>query len=408
MLSRTTLVILVTSTLLGCTTEPAEPAAPALTLEEQLALAEADYATYCALCHGAEGEGYAADSANALNNPAFLATATDEFLHASILRGRPGTPMSAWGAERGGPLDEDAADRLVLLLRSWQEGGSVDVSGVTVEGEIARGQAQFGARCAGCHGADGSGGLFMSISNPEFLAAASDGYIREAIASGRPGTEMTAYTGSITEQAIDDLVVLIRSWQKPVSNATPDLPNADLSAATIHPDGPAPVFGEDLYVPADTVKAQLDDGAAMVLIDARPPADYTTGHITGAVSVPFYVVGDVADQLPADVAIVVYCGCPHAESTIAAQALLDGGREVVHVLDEGYYVWTERGYPVTTGATPGAWQLPEPEPDVVADDAADSSDASDVGPTSDAEDADAALPQDTSSVSDATPDVDEG
>ena len=29
------------------------------------------YGEYCALCHGAEGEGYAADNANALNNQRF-------------------------------------------------------------------------------------------------------------------------------------------------------------------------------------------------------------------------------------------------------------------------------------------------------------------------------------------------
>ncbi|MDP6946934.1 MAG: hypothetical protein QF464_22485, partial [Myxococcota bacterium] len=62
--------IATTLTLLGC--PPGEPATTPLTLEEKLELATADYQTYCALCHGDEGEGYAADSANALNHPAFL------------------------------------------------------------------------------------------------------------------------------------------------------------------------------------------------------------------------------------------------------------------------------------------------------------------------------------------------
>jgi rhodanese-related sulfurtransferase/mono/diheme cytochrome c family protein len=312
--------------------------------------------------------------------------------------------MSAWGVERGGPLDLDAVDRLVLLLRSWQEGAGVDLSEVTVEGEIARGKAQYGARCAGCHGATGGGGLFMSINNPEFLAVASDGYIREAIASGRSGTAMTAYTGVLTEQAIDDLVVLIRSWQTPVNNASVVLPSGDLGSANIHPGGPDPVFGEGPYVPADEVKAQLDAGADMVLLDARPPVDYTTGHITGAVSVPFYAVAEVADQLPTDVTIVAYCGCPHAESTLAAQALIDEGYEVVKVLDEGYYVWTERGYPVTHGSLAGTWEVPVEDPDVtdaaevqgdVVADTADG-DGPEVGPTSDAP-----VPSDTSTPIDA-------
>ena len=37
------------------------------------------YAEYCAPCHGASLEGYAADNANALSNQNFLALATDDF-----------------------------------------------------------------------------------------------------------------------------------------------------------------------------------------------------------------------------------------------------------------------------------------------------------------------------------------
>ena len=380
-LTRLALWMTLTFTLVACgeqspSTEPLDDVGSEETLspEEAQALAAEDYQLYCALCHGEEGEGYAADSANALNNPAFLATATDEFLRSSIVRGRPGTPMSAWGAELGGPLDDAAVDRLVDYIRQWQVGPGTDVSGVVVEGEVARGKAQYGARCAGCHGPAGEGGLFMSLNNPEFLAAASDGFIREAIASGRPGTAMKAYADELTEQAIDDLTVLIRSWQVPVSDAAFEAPSADLASATINPGGSPPVFGDDLYVPADTVKAELDAGAAMVVIDARPPTDYTIGHITGAVSVPFYAAAGAADVLPQGVTIVAYCGCPHAESTLAAEALIEAGRTSVKVLDEGYFVWGDRGYPITEGPDAGTWVAPEPPP---AEDAQGSEEALD-------------------------------
>ncbi len=93
-------------------------------------------------------------------------------------------------------------------------------------------------------------------------------------------------------------------------------------------------------------------------MDVRPSKDYTTGHVTGSISVPFYSVEAVADQFPQGVTILTYCGCPHAESTIAAEAFIAAGHERVYVIDEGYYVWTERGYPVTEGPEPGAWPAP--------------------------------------------------
>ena len=75
--------------LAACSSEPAPPAAASA---EAGAVA---YAKTCALCHGAQGEGYVADNATALNNPTFLATAPDDFLRQSVGRGRPGTTMSA-------------------------------------------------------------------------------------------------------------------------------------------------------------------------------------------------------------------------------------------------------------------------------------------------------------------------
>ena len=58
----------------------------------------------------------------------------------------------------------------------------------------------------------GRGGSAPSLSNPEFLEAAGDGFIRYAIARGRRGTRMAAYESQLAAQQIDDLTALIRSW----------------------------------------------------------------------------------------------------------------------------------------------------------------------------------------------------
>ncbi len=85
------------------------------------------------------------------------------------------------------------------------------------------------------------------------------------------------------------------------------------------------------------------------VIDARPPADYTAGHITGAVSVPFYRVDDAVPFLPEDAWLIAYCGCPHALSGDVAEQLAELGFDRVAVLDEGWFDWVAGGHPTTEG-----------------------------------------------------------
>jgi mono/diheme cytochrome c family protein len=71
----------------------------------------------CARCHGANGVG---KTAPALANPAFLASATDGYLVATILRGRGRTEMPHFGtaaADHPRLAPDEAAD-LVAYLRS--------------------------------------------------------------------------------------------------------------------------------------------------------------------------------------------------------------------------------------------------------------------------------------------------
>jgi cbb3-type cytochrome c oxidase subunit III len=179
------------------------------------------YAQMCALCHGDQGQGYAAPGSTALNNPDFLATASDEYLFQNIARGRPGTRMSAWSVAHGGPLSDAQIQAVVQFIRDWQTEPQVDVSDVVVKGDASRGAEVYARECAVCHGEAGEGldespraplGA-PSLNNPVFLATASDGFIRHAIANGRRGTVMQPYAGLLTDQEIDDLVAFIRNWE---------------------------------------------------------------------------------------------------------------------------------------------------------------------------------------------------
>jgi cytochrome c oxidase cbb3-type subunit 3 len=317
------------------------------------------YGAYCALCHGEEGQGYLADNANALAHPAFLAVATDAFLTHAIRYGRPGTPMSAWGLAEGGRLADDEIADLVAFLRSWQTETPAEVHEAVIRGDPTVAAPIYAARCQSCHGERGVDGTYLSLANPRFLESVSDGYLRYSIDRGRPGTPMPTFgaghadttTPSLSSDELDHLTALLRSWETEPVVMPPPPAVPDVSDPVINAGGPDAAFvrRDDRFVPADDVKAAIDNGSAVILLDARPASDYVLGHISGAISVPFYQVPEVVDALPQDVWIIAYCGCPHAVSGQAFDALAAAGFTKIGVLDEGYYVWRDRGYPVTTG-----------------------------------------------------------
>lgn len=61
------------------------------------------YAKYCALCHGDDRSGYAADEAPSLRSAELLGAASSGYLWTAISYGKPGTPMAAFAEDQGGP-----------------------------------------------------------------------------------------------------------------------------------------------------------------------------------------------------------------------------------------------------------------------------------------------------------------
>ncbi|AKV00563.1 Cytochrome c family protein [Labilithrix luteola] len=315
-------------------------------------LGAANYDKTCALCHGKNGEGYAADNATALNNPTFLATASDVFLRRSIARGRPGTTMSAWDRPHGGPYDDNAIAGIASYIRSWQTAPSVTLPTSSIVGDATHGATVYASTCASCHGGTGTEGPNVRLANAEFLAIASDAFLEYAIVHGRPGTAMKAFEGQLSAQDIHDVVALLRSWAKPVVNGDVPIPGS-LGPIVLNADGPDPNFVVgNRFTPADTIKAEFDRGAAMGFLDARAPSDYVTSHIAGANDVPFYEASDYVFALPKDKWLVAYCGCPHAESGQLLDTLVANGFTKVTILDEGFFTWVSRGYPVRSGPNP--------------------------------------------------------
>jgi cytochrome c oxidase cbb3-type subunit 3 len=319
-----------------------------LTPEEPTAVEQGAviYVKYCGFCHGDTGQGYVSPAANALSNQQFLASVDDTFLRMAIEMGRPGTKMSLWGTEYGGPLASEEVNHLIALMRSWQTEPSDTFSDTPVNGDIGAGQVAYDGMCATCHGVAGAGtDLALSLNNPVFLGSVSDAFLVHVINTGRAGTTMSAYADILTNTQINDIVALIRSWQTPI-DLKPYQP-VDPGEVILNPDGPEPGFDAGAeFIPCDTVKAAYDLGAKMVIVDARPGSDFAFEHIAGAVNIPFFEIESRLDEIPDDVWVITYCGCPHDESGIVAKAIRDKGHPKVAVLDEGYFDWKMKGYPV--------------------------------------------------------------
>lgn len=186
------------------------------------------YQANCGSCHGLDGEG---SSGPQLNNPTFLRSASDGFLIATIVLGRTGTPMRSMvhGQEGLAQIDPRQVQDIVAYMRQWEfparwrkPRSVAEMS----ERAITSGGQKYEKFCAGCHGPNGLGVkdgpdyFAPALNNPEFLEAASDGFLLATIARGRSRTPMRPFgvgTGgiaSLKSEDITDIVSFIRAWQE--------------------------------------------------------------------------------------------------------------------------------------------------------------------------------------------------
>ena len=327
------------------------------------------YARLCSTCHGVAGHGYVADNAPSLRSPTFLASATDDFLQAAILRGRPGTAMGAYARATGGPIGPDEANDVIAFLR---EGGPprADLPQVNSAGDASRGKLLYESLCQRCHGTKTQRVSAIHLANPVLLETASDAFLRRAIEAGRPPTSMVPWKDTLTPQQIDDVVAYVRSMAAatPAPPMLPSPPPQPPPAAprrgpvVLNPKGRAPdfVLKEDRYVSIDQVKAALDKKRRLVIADARSPAEWSSLHIVGAISTPYYDAKSL-DDIPNDGTwVLAYCACPHHVSGEVVDALRKRGYKHTAVIDEGVYAWQQAKYPVV--AAPGLLPAAAPPP----------------------------------------------
>lgn len=148
--------------------------------------------------------------------------------------------------------------------------------------------------------------------------------------------------------------------------ATTDPAVAEVADAPVDTPTPAaPVIGCDAFTEdktnlqiamADVIKA-IDDGCLkgqIQFIDARSQLDYESGHIPGAIDVPFHSPKAHFAALPTDKWLISYCECPNSEALQVANALVnDGGFTKVKYITEGLAAWRDHGRELVEGPEAG-------------------------------------------------------
>ena len=227
------------------------------------------FATLCYPCHGTDGKGAVVPASNPprvtpqLNRPQFADSwqadpdeAKKEFdlVQKTITRGRPGTPMPAWGQSDGGTLNDEQIFELATFITHgtkelpdgrtpWDDArelveqhiaeGSptpipVSAAAPPLPPELQAGRAVFEAKgCVACHATEGTtvlvgpslAGLSDRAGSRKPGMSAED-YIKESILDpsafivpGFPGppSPMPVFRGNITDDELNSLIQYLLS-----------------------------------------------------------------------------------------------------------------------------------------------------------------------------------------------------
>jgi rhodanese-related sulfurtransferase/DNA-binding transcriptional ArsR family regulator len=98
-------------------------------------------------------------------------------------------------------------------------------------------------------------------------------------------------------------------------------------------------------VPTNELLSRVRDGLVTVL-DVRPPEEYESGHLPGAINIPLADLEEHLDELDAGHEIVAYCRGPHCVLAFDAVARLREKGLSAKRLDGGFPEWKLEGLPV--------------------------------------------------------------
>lgn len=208
---------------------------------------EALYLENCATCHGqnAEGGGAAstydpADSWPAPNLTTIVKRYEDspvvdvrDYIETTLHRGRPGSPMPAWGVEYGGPM----TDQQITDITDWILANQKEEAEEASPASNTTGEELYQENCTRCHGENLEGfigpsliGVFERHNEETVLGILRNGiYLANGI-SMPPWQTGYMYPGArYTDDALERIVDYLQDQQPPTAPEGADRYNTPYS-----------------------------------------------------------------------------------------------------------------------------------------------------------------------------------
>ncbi len=206
--------------------------------EADVAAGRAEYQNACASCHGVNLEGGSAPHPSPDVDAPWPAPALDnivaryadseivpdvrEFILLTLIHGRPGTPMNAFGIAAGGVYSDNQLEQITTYILSVQTGEIPEAQAFVGRS----GEDVFEVSCARCHGPNAEGYVGPQLWNvyerygwsgedDESLVQARNA-VRQVLHEGRnlPGNApMPSFALELTDDAIEAVIDHIESFQ---------------------------------------------------------------------------------------------------------------------------------------------------------------------------------------------------
>jgi mono/diheme cytochrome c family protein len=187
---------------------------------------ESLFKVFCGACHGSDGMGIrfgiTGQSFPSVAHPEFLAVASDRFIRQTLLDGRPGRRMPAWGTKEGG-LRVEEIDALIDYLRSREPEAQSWYDQENAVSDTVLGARLYRQDCAICHGQDGEGSSGPALANQIFLRTIEPGFIERMLTTGRADTAMGSYRAYDSIETAS-ITAFIKSLRKKAPLRLPKLP----------------------------------------------------------------------------------------------------------------------------------------------------------------------------------------